>query len=315
MKKVLIINAFYPHYEVEREVLSKFSAEVLHVETDDVENIIEEARHVDAIMTRETVLPRSFISKLEQCKVIVRYGVGVDNIDLEAAKEHQIFVANVPEYGSDTVAEHALALLLSVGRRIVTRDHAVRNGAWGIGIAEPMYSFVDKTLGIVGFGNIGKAFYKKAKALGFKEFLVYDPYCEDFEGCKSVELDELFTQSDAISLHMPLNAATQHVINKDLLSKMKNTAILVNTSRGGLINEDDLVEVLKNKNIFGAGIDVYDQEPPQRNHPFFELDNVIVTDHTGWYSKEALENLQRKAAIQVKLVFEDKQPTSWVNRW
>lgn len=315
-KTVLIINAFYPHYEVEKSVLSDFDVEVKHVVIEnDLEKMIEAAQNAYAILTRETVLPRSFIETLSYCKIIVRYGVGVDNIDLEAAKDKGIYVANVPEYGSDTVAEHALALLMAVSRRLVTRDKMVRNGVWSVGIAEPMYSFKDKTLGVVGFGHIGKCFYEKAKGLGFNEVIIYDPFCTDFKGCKSVELEELFTNADAISLHLPLNINTRHIVNRNLLSKMKETAVLVNTSRGGLIDEEALIEALNDKKIFGAGIDVFEIEPPMLDNELFKCDNVIVTDHTGWYSKEALENLQKLAAEEVAKVFSDQKPSSWVNKW
>lgn len=315
-KKVAIINAYYPNYDVERSILAEFDAEVSHYVTDkNLEKTIEAARFADAIMTRETELPRRFIESLENCKVIVRYGVGVDNIDLEAAKERGIYVANVGDYGTETVAEHTVALMFAVARRIAGRDAAVREGAWDIGAAEPLYSFVGKILGVAGCGKIGRAFIKKASSLGFSRILCYDPYVSEIEGSEMTDLDTLLSSSDVISLHMPLTPETKHLINDESIEKMKRNVILVNTSRGGLIHEESLANALKANRIFGAGIDVYENEPPSRNNPLFKLKNVTVSDHTGWYSVESLSLLQSKAAMEVARVFRGEQPQSWVNRW
>jgi D-3-phosphoglycerate dehydrogenase len=313
---VVIINAYYPHYEVEKEILAPFGASVSHVVTgNDLDKTIEAARFADAIMTRETELPKQLIDELQNCKVIVRYGVGVDNIDLDAAARRKIYVANVKDYGTETVAEHAVALMFAVGRRIVTRDAKVRAGTWDVGASEPIYSFVGKTVGIIGCGKIGRAFLKKVSALGFKRMLAYDPFIEECEDLEITDLDTLLKESDVISLHAPLTNETRHIINKDRLAKMNSNAILINTSRGGLVDEESLVNALRENRIFGAGIDVFETEPPPITHPYFELENVVVSDHTGWYSAESLEKLQRKAAEEVARVFSNKEPLSWVNRW
>lgn len=314
--RVVILNAYYPHYEVEKSILAPFDAEVSHIVTgDDLSKSIEAVRFADAIMTRETELPRQLIDELQNCKVIVRYGVGVDNIDLKAAADRKIYVANVNDYGTETVAEHALALMFAVARRVVARDTDVRSGKWNIGASEPLYSFMGKTVGIVGCGKIGRAFLHKVSALGFGRVLAYDPYAYECEGAEIADLNTLFSQSDIISLHMPLTDETRHIVGEELISRMKPSAILINTSRGGLIDENALVKALKEKLIFGAGIDVFEQEPPSLIHPYFLLKNVVVSDHTGWYSVESLELLQRKAAEEVARVFSNQQPLSWVNHW
>lgn len=313
---VVILNAYYPHYEVEKSVLAPFDAEISHVVTgNDLSKSIEAVRFADAILTRETELPRQLIDELENCKVIVRYGVGVDNIDLKAAAARKIYVANVNDYGTETVAEHALALMFAAARRIVTRDADVRRGIWNVGAAEPVYSFVGKTAGVVGCGKIGRAFLHKISALGFGKVLVYDPYANQCEGAEMAGLDMLFAQSDIISLHMPLTDETRQIIGEKLISGMKPNAILINTSRGGLIDEKYLVKALQENRIAGAGIDVFETEPPSLAHPYFTLKNVVVSDHTGWYSVESLELLQRKAAEEVARVFSNRQPLSWVNHW
>lgn len=315
--RVVVINAHYPNYETEREILSPFRPELAHIDTGgDLERLIEAVKNADAVLTRETLIPREAIEAMERCKVIVRYGVGVDNIDLVAARQRRIYVANVPSYGSDEVADHAVALLMAVARRIVTRDKDVRNGAWGIGAKEKIYSFRDRTLGIVGYGRIGRAFHRKVSGLGFYRVLVYDPFVAEKDGSyELVDMETLCSQSDVISLHAPLTTENRHLIDEAELEAMKPNAILINTSRGGLVNDGALVKVLKEKKIFGAGIDVFESEPPGRTHPIFNLKNVIVTDHTGWYSEESLQDLQRKAAQEVARVFSEKQPLSWVNDW
>ena len=315
-KKIVLLNVNYPNYEVEKRILAPFDAEIIHVITnDDLNASIEAARFADAVMTRETLLPKAFIEALRQCKVIVRYGVGVDNIDLETAGKRSIYVANVGDYGTETVADHAIALMYGVARRISQRDQDVRQGLWGIGAKEPLFSFDGKTLGVAGCGKIGCAFIRKCSSLGFSKVLGYNRSIKKIDGVQMTDLDTLLANADVLSLHLALTPETKHIINRETLKKMKPNAILINTSRGGLINQEDLAEALKQGKIFGAGIDVYEQEPPVKDNPLFSLKNVIVTDHTGWYSIESLEKLQYKAAMEVARVFKGGKPESWVNRW
>jgi D-3-phosphoglycerate dehydrogenase len=313
--RVVIVNAHYPHYEVEEEILAPFNAELVHIGDDPLE-LLQAVRDAAAILVRETPINANAIAVMENCKVIVRYGVGVDNIDLAAAREKNIYVANVPDYGSDEVAEHALALLMAVCRRIAIRDKAVRLGAWNVGAKEPIYSLKGRTLGIIGFGRIGQAFYRKVSGLGFGTTLVYDPspYTQDYD-VQFVDVETLCRNSDVISLHAPLTKENYHLIDSSKLALMKPNTILVNTSRGGLIDEQALADALEQGRIFGAGLDVFETEPPILSHPLFKLKNVVVSDHTGWYSTESLQDLQKKAAQEVARVFSGNPPNSWVNRW
>lgn len=314
--KVVVINADYPHYEIEKDILNPFSINLLAVNTNSNVELIDAVQDADAVLVRETVLNKHAISAMEDCKIIVRYGVGVDNIDLETAQEKGIYVANVPDYGSEEVADQALALLMSVSRRIVTRDRDVRNGRWSIGAKEPIHSFNGKTLGIIGFGRIGRTFHRKVSGLGFGKVLVYDPFFKDEEmGVTKADIKTLCQEADVISIHSPLTKENYHLINAEMLSLMKPSAILVNTSRGGLIDEEALWEALEKNRIFGAGLDVFETEPPDLSAPLFHLNNIVVTDHTGWYSEESLQDLQRKAAEEVARVFSGNKPISWVNRW
>lgn len=316
-RRVAIINAFYPHYEVEKAALAPFGAEIEHVDTQgDPARVVEAVRGADAVMVRETPITAEAIEAMTRCKVIVRYGVGVDNIDLAAARRRRIYVANVPDYGSEEVSDHALALLMSVARRVTQRDRDVRRGVWGVGHRQPIRSFRGRTLGIVGFGRIGRAFHRKASALGFARTLVFDPYVKTPEpGIELVSIDDLCREADAISLHVPLTEETRRLINADRFSLMKPGVILVNTARGGVVDEQALVEALRSGRIAGAGIDVFEEEPVPLDHPLLGFENVVVTDHTGWYSEESVTELQTKATQEVVRVFRGERPHSWVNRW
>lgn len=315
--RVVILNARYPHYEAEREILAPLHADLVPVETDtDPVSVAAALRDADAVLVRETPIRADVIQAMTRCKAIVRYGVGVDNVDLEAARQRRIVVANVPDYGSEEVSDHALALLLAVSRRLRPRDRAVRAGVWGVGPAEPVYSFRGRTLGIIGYGRIGRAFHRKAAALGFGRTLVYDPYLKTAPpDVASVDVETLCRESDAISLHTPLTRENHHLIGDRQLRAMKPTAILVNTGRGGLIDEQALAAAVLEGRLLGAGIDVFEAEPPEISHPLFGLENVILTDHAGWYSEESLYELQRKAAQEAARVLSGQHPLSWVNQW
>jgi len=315
--RVVLVDVNYPDYEAEREILAPFQANLEHVAAQGaLDRTVDAVRDAHAVMVREAPIPRDAICAMSQCRIIVRYGVGVDNIDLEAARSRRIFVANVPKYGGDEVADHSIALLLAVARRIVQRDRAVRNGIWGVGPREPIYSLSNRTLGIIGYGRIGRTMHQKASCLGFGRTLVFDPYLREAPaGVERVDLDTLCSEADAISLHTPLTSENHHLIDTTRIALMKPTCILINTSRGGLVDEEALADALAEGRLFGAGIDVFEYEPPMRNHRLFLLDNVIVTDHTAWYSEESLRDLQTKAAQEVARVLSGGKPLSWVNCW
>lgn len=318
MKKIVVLEPGYEHYQEEKRVLAAFNPEFIVVpknaSQDERASALAEA---DALMIREAPLPQEYIALLDKCQAIVRYGVGVDNVDLAAAKEKGIYVANVPDYGSEDVAEHALALLLAATRRITSRNTQVHQGAWNIGQAEPMFRLSGKVLGIVGFGRIARCLATKAGGIGFKTILVCDPLLSDTDaqaaGVEKVSLEQLCQQADFISLHVPLSQKTHHLIGVEQLALMKPTAVLVNTSRGGLIDEAALYQALVEKRLFAAGLDVFEQEPVRLDHPLLTLPNVICTDHTAWFTTESVTELQRKAAQEVLRIFEGNKPLNWVN--
>ena len=316
--RVIVVEPGYEDYEAEREILAPFKAEVVPIAgRGDADFIAQAVRDADAVLVREAPVTAQAIEGMSRCRVIVRYGVGVDNIDLEAARRRRIYVANVPDYGAEEVAVQAVALLLSVARRTVTRDRDVRGGAWNVGQREKMYRISGRVLGLVGYGRIAREFHQRMQGLGIGRTLVFDPYLDpaSAEGFELVELATLCREADFISLHAPLTDATRHLIDETMFALMKRTAILVNTSRGPLVDEAALVRALRDGRIFGAGVDVFETEPPAPDHPLFSLHNAVVSDHTGWYSEESVNELQVKGAQEIARVFSGEKPVSWVNSW
>ena len=318
MKKIVVIEPGYLNYSAEENILQDWDPQFVVVPANaSLEEKLRQVSNADAIMVREATVSRPMIEAMQQCRVIVRYGVGVDNIDSQAAKEKGIYVANVPDYGSEDVAEHALALLLAATRRIATRNRDVRDGQWGIGQREPMFRLAGKILGVVGFGRISRCFVQKASGFGFKRILVVDPLLTDEQasqaGVTRVDLDTLCREADFISLHAPLTPDTHHLIGEAELAKMKPSAVLVNTSRGGLIDEQALINALLQKRIFAAGLDVFESEPLSAKSPLLQMDNTLCTDHTAWFTEESVVELQSKAAHEVRRAFEGEHPLNWVN--
>ncbi|MBB7766841.1 C-terminal binding protein [Escherichia coli] len=318
MKKIVVIEPGYLNYSAEENILQDWDPQFVVVPANaSLEEKLRQVSNADAIMVREATVSRPMIEAMQQCRVIVRYGVGVDNIHSQAAKEKGIYVANVPDYGSEDVAEHALALLLAATRRIATRNRDVRDGQWGIGQREPMFRLAGKILGVVGFGRISRCFVQKASGFGFKRILVVDPLLTDEQasqaGVTRVNLDTLCREADFISLHAPLTPDTHHLIGEAELAKMKPSAVLVNTSRGGLIDEQALINALLQKRIFAAGLDVFESEPLSAKSPLLQMDNTLCTDHTAWFTEESVVELQSKAAHEVRRAFEGEHPLNWVN--
>ncbi|MDE1186602.1 MAG: C-terminal binding protein [Pantoea sp.] len=319
MKKIVVLEPGYVHYREEEAILAAFHPQFVVIPANTARDaLLEQLRDADAVMLREARLDSGMIAVLDKCQAVVRYGVGVDNVDLVAAKEKGIYVANVPDYGSEDVAEHALALLLAATRRITSRNQQVHQGQWNIGQAEPMFRMSGKVLGVVGFGRIARCLAVKARGIGFRSLLVCDPLLDtqaaEDAGVVSVSLETLCREADFISLHVPLSEKTRHLIGAQQLAMMKPTCVLVNTSRGGLIDETALFQALQKRQLFAAGLDVFEQEPIRADHPLLTLPEVICTDHTAWFTEESVIELQRKAAQEVLRVFEGNKPLNWVNR-
>lgn len=297
--KVVVIDGGYDTYDIERAVLAPLNAEVVVAPCEgDPDRVAAVAGEADAILVRETPLPAATLDKLPRLRAIVRYGVGVDHIDLARAAAKGIQVANVPDYGVDEVAEHALALFLAVKRRLFQRDAAVRAGPWGTVRDTPIHRTRGQTLGLIGAGRIGLAFLEKARPLGFSRTLAYSRDSAP-PGTEAADPDRICREADAISLHVPLNDDTRHLIDARRLGLMKPSAILINTARGGLVDEAALADALRAGRILGAGMDVFASEPPGPDNPLLNAPNCVLSDHAAWYSEEAVADLQRKAAREV----------------
>lgn len=316
MHHVAAIDGGYADYQCEQEVLAEVGAtfEVIPCAGDAV-NVAERIRDCSALLVRESRIAANVIESMPRLQAIVRYGIGVDNIDLDCARRRRIKVANVPDYGTEEVSDQALALLLAVSRRVTTRNRDVRAGRWNVGRAEPMYRMAGRTLGLVGYGRIARAVERKLRAFGIARVLVHDPNVQQMPaGAHPADLDTLCRESDYISLHAPLNTGTHHLLDARRIGLMKPTAVIVNTARGPLIDEAALVAALREGRLLGAGLDVLEREPPSADNPLLALDNVVLSDHTGWYSEESMRDLQRGAAAEVARVLCGQDPIHWVNR-
>lgn len=278
------------------------------------------ATDVDLIMVVYGKITSRIIESATRLKGIVRYGIGIDNIDIEAASKKRIPVANVPDYAIETVADHAMALILALARRIIEADKAMRSRSWGNWTSPPpTYRGVDlsgKTAGIVGIGRIGRAVAKRASAFDMK-ILAYDPYvtAEDANklNIQLVTLEELLSKSDFISIHAPLTKETRYLIDEKEIQKMKRTSFLINTSRGGLINTHALAKAVKENKIAGAALDVYPTEPPDPGDPLLDLDRVVLTPHVAWCTEEAVRRLEMTAVQHAITLLQGGRPRNVVN--
>ncbi|MGI6669855.1 MAG: C-terminal binding protein [Acetivibrionales bacterium] len=315
--KVVVTDDRHGSYDVERSVLSAIGAEVVVANCETPEDVLEACRDADGIMANLAPMPAQVIQGLNKCKVIARYGVGYDNVDVEACTKKGIYLANVPDYCAEDVSDHALALLLGCVRKIARRDAQVRQGQWNIGKADPVYRITGKTFAFLGYGMIAQCLHRKIKGLNLGRVLVYDPFLDAgfvrSQGAEPVDFETALKESDYISIHMPLNEKTRGIIGEEAFAMMKPTAIIVNTSRGPIIDEAALIKALSEKRINSAGLDVFTKEPLDKDSPLMKLENCILTDHMGWYSEEAMEELKRKTAENVRDVLLGGKPKYPVN--
>lgn len=315
--KVVVTDDRYGNYKEENEVLKEIGVEVeVHNLQDSgkAESVLEDA---DAVLVNLFPLTKDVIEKMDTCKVISRYGVGYDNVDVETATEKGIWVARVPDYSLEDVSDHALALLLGSIRKIAYKDRMIRSGRWNLHKDWPSYRIAGKTLGLIGFGAIARTLFRKVSGFGLERVLVYDPYVHPGEIVKAggtpASLEGLIKNADYISIHAPLTEETIGMIGKKEFQQMKSSCILINTSRGPLVNGEDLYTALKEGEIAAAGIDVFETEPLPAGSPLLSLDNIILTDHTAWYSEESVVELKTKAARNVLEVLKGEKPVYPVN--
>ena len=313
--KVVLTDNIFPDLIIEREMLAAVDAEF--IEVNDAAKLKDACKDADAVVNTYLQMTPEIINGMEKCKLIIRNGIGVNTIDLDACNKKGIMVGNIPTYCLEEVATHTFALLLAVTRKITMLNDCVRNGIWDVKNAIPIYSLRDKILGLVGFGKISHSVSEKAKAFGLK-VIIYDPYVTDDTareaGVQKVDLQELLVKSDYISIHCPLTPETKNLFNKETFKKMKNTAFLINTSRGPVVNEPDLVNALKGRQLAGVGLDVLEKDEVDINDPLLMMDNVIITPHAAWYSEESMVRRRVHTIESVISVLKGGEPESLVNR-
>lgn len=312
---VAVSDSVFPNLEPARAVLSKVGAELRLANGSTPEAILEVGRAADGALVTYAKITEEMIRQMTRCRVISRFGIGVDNVDIPAATRAGIVVTRVPDYCIDEVSDHAMAMLLAVVRKIPLANARTQSGKWEMPAVVPIHRLRGSVLGLVGFGRIPQLVAPKAKAFGMR-VIAYDPYLPEAvfqrEGVKQVEFDELVKASDYISIHTPLMPETHHLFNDGVFSRMKPSAYLVNTARGPIVDEAALANALDKKQLAGAALDVMEKEPPAGS-PLLGRDNVILTPHTSFYSEESLVELQTKAAEEVVRVLTGQKPANPVN--
>ena len=302
---IAVTDSVFPSLDPAKAALARLNPTFLMSKSANADDILAVARDADAILVTYAKLTRDTITQLTKCKAIGRFGLGVDNIDLPAAKEKGIAVNYVPDYCIREVSDHAMALLLALIRKVAFSNKLVQSGRWEMPAVVPIRRIEGTVLGLIGFGHIPRLVAPKAQAFGMK-VIAYDPYVkpEVFTAAKvnSVDLDTLLNTSDYVSVHAPLLPVTRGMLNAAAFAKMKKGVYIVNTARGPLIDEPALLAALDSGQIGGAGLDVVTAEPLAKNSPLLGRDNVIISPHTGFYSIEALEELQTKCAADVARV-------------
>jgi len=312
---VAVADSVFPNLDLARAVVSRAGAELRMASQPTPEGIVAAAREADALLVTYAKINAEMIREMKKCRIISRFGIGVDNVDIEAATRQGIVVTKVPDYCIDEVSDHAMALLLSLVRKIPFSSARAHAGRWEMPAVTPIHRLRGTVLGLVGFGRIPQLVAPKAKAFGMR-VMAYDPYVPlnvmEQAGVGRLEFAELLKISDYISIHSPLLPETHHLFSDEVFRQMKPGSVIVNTSRGPVVDEAALARALDSKQLAGAALDVLEQEPPV-NSPLFGRDNVILTPHTSFYSVESLEELQTKAAEEVVRVLSGQPPRNPVN--
>lgn len=310
--KVVITDYVWESLDVEKKTLGEL-AELVPLKTRKPEEFLDAAKDCDALLnTYAGPITAEVMARMPKCRIIARYGIGVDTIDLEAATRAGIIVTNNPTYCIEEVAEHTMALLLACARKVAFYDRMVRAGRWEVPPGKPIYRLAGRTLGLVGFGNIARAVAVRAAAFGMR-VLYADPFVKEGPGTK-VEMNALLSESDFLSLHPPLTAETRKLMNDGAFSRMKPSAFLINCARGPVVDTEALVRALDAKTIAGCALDTTDPEPLPDPHPLRGRDNVIIIPHAAWYSEKAMEGLQAGAPGEVRRVLSGEWPVNVVNK-
>jgi len=311
--RVLITDRAWPDSDIERAILQEAGAELIEATATDEATLAELARDVDAIGTNWARVTEPVIRSCTKCKIVARFGIGLDNIDVRVATELGIPVTNCPDYCVSEVSDHALGLLLACARRIGFFHWRTKQGDYNLDAATTMRRLSSQTVGLIGLGHTARELVPKLRAIGFKVIAHTRSGNSHGTDCQMVSLKDLLTQSDFVSLHAPLTPETHHLINAERLGLMKPTAYLINTSRGGLIDASVLWNAIHTNKLAGAALDVFEPEPPDLNLPLYRDERVIVTPHAAFVSAESLEQLRRQATHQIVQALHGRRPDNVVN--
>lgn len=298
-RKVVITDCDHVDLKQEEEVFKKNNIDYEFLNCASTEELIPKLKGIEVIANQYIPLTEEFFSKAEDLKLVVRYGVGVNHIDIDAATRHNVIICNVPDYGIQEVASQALAMLLALSRKLMHTNTAMRNGDWSYEECIPMYRFSTQTVGIIGMGRIGTCLANMLK--GFQCRVIATDIQEKQhvpDHVEMVSLDRLIEESDMISVHSPLETS-KDLIGEAELKRVKKNAFVVNVSRGGIVNENALVKALQEGWIAGAGLDVFEKEPMPKDHPLLSFDNFVCSPHMAWYSEQASVDLKRKLAEEI----------------
>ena len=311
-QRIVITDNLYDDCAVEEEVFPADSFLLESYRDLNPDELIDAVRTADALLVNMARIDRRVIESLEKCRVISRYGIGYDNVDVKAAAQKGIPVGIVPDYCYIEVAEHAAALLLSCARRIPQRHSLVKEGHWRDSPGHPIYRIKGSVFGILGYGHTGKALHSQVAGFGFSRVLVHsrglEPGTRLESGAEVVSFDRLLAESDYLSIHIPLNDQTKGILSEEKLMGMKPGSVLVNTARGGLLCEKGLYRALTKGPLRAAALDVFDQEPPDTSNPLFSLDNIVLTDHEAYYSEQSVLDLKRKTAMNAYAALTEGSP-------
>jgi len=312
--KVVITDCDHGSIEEEKEEFGRIGAELILAQVQGEKDLIQACKEADGLVNQYALLTRKVLENLPKCKVVARYGVGVDSVDLRAATDLGIIVANVPDYCMDEVANQTISMILTLIRKTAFFDQKVKSGQWDFHLGIPIHRTKGKIMGLIGCGKIGFEVAKRIFAFGVR-VIVFDPYLEKApEGIELTDFNTVLKESDFISVHCPLNDSTRHLIGEEEFKKMEKKPLLINTSRGPIINEKALIQALEQGRLSGAGLDVLEKEPPDPLNPLLKMENVVLTPHVSFYSVESISELKRRTAESVSAVLLGKWPKSVVNR-
>ena len=308
---IAVTDSPFPSLDPAKAALARIDPELRVANSASAEDILAVGRDADAILVTYAKLPGELLRQFRRCKAIGRFGLGVDNIDIAAAAELGITVTYVPDYCMQEVSDHTMALLLALARKVPQSNALVQAGRWDMPAVVPIHRLAGRVLGLVGFGNIPRALAPKAKAFGLR-VVAHDPNMSQHAlaavGVESMSFDRLLEISDFVSIHAPLLPVTRGLFNAEVFGKMKQGSYLINTARGPLVDEDALLAALDSGRLAGAALDVVAVEPLPKESRLIGRDNVVLTPHTGFYSVEALNELQTKCAADVARVLSGETP-------